>query len=74
MAYENSLAETLKEAGLNAYMAQTGGMNSAVEMLTKNNGFIWITYNTCGEDEWLLGLYDEEGDYLDEKCLIGLKN
>lgn len=69
VAYENSLAETLKEAGLNAYMAQTGGMNSAVEILTKNNGFMWITYNTCGEDEWLLDLYDEEGDYLDESYM-----
>ena len=69
VAYENSLTEVLKASNINAYMAQTGGMNSAVEIPTKDNGFIWVTYDTCGEDEWLLGVYDEEGDYLDESYM-----
>ena len=66
VAHENNLCMKLQEKGINAFMSQTGGMNSAVEINTKDEGFIWITYDISGEDEWYLAFYDNEGDYLDK--------
>lgn len=68
-AQENNLFLKLKEAGINAEMSQTGGMNSAVELRKEDGGFVWITYDVFGADdeyEWYLGVYDEEGCYDDE--------
>lgn len=69
VAFENNLVNILKEEGINAYMSQTGGMNSAAEILTKDDGFIWITYDVCGDNEWLVGIYDEEGDFSGEQYM-----
>lgn len=66
VAYENNLCMKLQENNINASMSQTGGMNSAVEIGTKDEGFIWITYDISGEDEWYLEFYDDEGGYLDK--------
>lgn len=66
VANENNLVNRLKELGINAYMCQNGGMNSACEIAKKDNkGFYWITFGSI-EDEYLIGSYDNEGDYLGE--------
>lgn len=64
-AKENNLALKLQSKGVNAYMSQTGGMNSAVEIRKEDRGFVWITYDICDDEEWYLGSYDEEGEYDD---------
>lgn len=64
-AKENNLSLKLKSKGVNAYMSQTGGMNSAVEIRKEDGGFVWVTYGLCDDGEWYLGSYDEEGEYDD---------
>lgn len=66
VAYENNLRLKLKDHGINASMAQTGGMNSAIEISTKDDGFIWISYDVSCENEWYLAFYDKEGEYLEK--------
>ena len=71
VANENNLCYELKNHNIKAYMAQTGGMKSALEIPLANEGFIWVTYDTNGDNDWLLCFYNKDGEYLD-KCFSTL--
>lgn len=66
IAYENNLCIKLKDNGVNASMAQTSGMNSAIEIPTRDDGFILISHDSSYENEWYLVFCDKEGEYLDK--------
>lgn len=66
VANENNLSYELAKHNVKSYMVQTGGMNSALEIPLKDDGFIWVTYDTCGDNDWCLCFYDKDGEYTDE--------
>lgn len=64
VAAEHNLVLRFKEAGIDAVMVQTGGMNSACEINTKDNGWYLATYNFDGDEKWWVCRYDKEGDLI----------
>lgn len=70
VAYEHNLVAALRDRGFDAVMAQTGGMMSGCsitpsEELRKNGdpegiGEILITYNDSGDDQYWMGVYDND--------------
>lgn len=65
VAAEHNLVLRLKEAGIDAAMAQTGGMNSACEINTSDKGWYLATYNFNGDDQWWICRYDKDGEHVD---------
>lgn len=62
IAAEHNMASRLKEAGIDASMAQTGGMCSACEInVADDDGWYYATYNFDGDEKWWICQYDKEG-------------
>jgi hypothetical protein len=63
-AAEHNIMLSLREAGIDSKMHQTGGMNSACGINTEG-GYFLVTYNWDGDGMFAVGEYDEEGECLD---------
>lgn len=66
IAYENNFCNRLRENNINAYMYQTGGMNSAIWIRTKDEGYALIVYDITGDEDWLMDFYDKDDEYIDK--------
>lgn len=67
VAREHNMVLRLQQAGVDATMAQTGGMNSAGEIPATYDSYYLFTWDFVGNDKWWLVLYDSEGEDLGEK-------
>jgi hypothetical protein len=61
IAAEHNMTRRLIEFGIDASMAQTGGMNSACEIAVDEDRYYLATYNWDGDKKWYLCEYDDEG-------------
>lgn len=66
IAAEHNMARRLREHGLDASMAQTGGMNSACEIAVSEDRYYLATYNWDGDDQWYLVEYEDLSPVDDE--------
>jgi hypothetical protein len=64
-AAEHNVMLSLREAGIDAQMHQTGGMNSACGVKTTSDGYFLVTYNWDGDGFYVVGEYDIEGAWID---------
>jgi hypothetical protein len=76
VAVEHNLVKKLRDFGIDAFMEQTGGMNSACCVYKKYMGplekdtyppYFMATFNWDGDDVWYIGSYDELGDWVEEE-------
>jgi hypothetical protein len=65
IAVEHNVMLALREAGIDANMHQTGGMNSACGIDSHNGGYFLITYDWDGDGMFVVGEYDKEGERLE---------
>ena len=71
VAYEHNLVAALQERGVDAVIAQTGGMHSAASIATSDQVYgqggpdkacdVYVTYDFDGDGKYWLGVYDDEG-------------
>lgn len=66
IAVENELVLTLRGYSVDANLAQTGGMNSSVEIKMPHNRIMSITFDEECNNEWFISFYDEEYELEDE--------
>lgn len=75
VANEHNLVKALRDLGIDAYMEQTGGMNSACSVYKNFIGpfekdsyppFFMATFNIDGDNKWYIGSYDELGEWLED--------
>lgn len=66
VANENNLMYEISKHNINSYLVQTGGGNSALEIPLKNGDYAWVTYDLSDDNNWMVCLYDKEGEYLNK--------
>ncbi|MGU3473106.1 hypothetical protein ACLBWT_18410 [Paenibacillus sp. D51F] len=66
IAAEHNLVVVLREAGMDAEMHQTGGMNSACGINLINGGYHLVTYNWDGDGCYVVAEFDSEDTWIND--------